>query len=501
VRVFVREYRFKGNTVFKSNQLARIVAPYQNREVDTEDLEEARRALTLHYVQAGYINSGAVLEDQSVQHGIVTFTLIEGRLSDIEVTGNKWLRKNYVRKRIALRAGPPLNLNEMRDTLLDLKGNPNIKRINAELRPGPVPGTSLLGVRLEENSPWHFGLQLRNDRPPSVGAEVLEALASHSNLSGNSDALELRYGIAERTRDGVDFSGVDNLGATYTIPVTARDTTLQLYYNRSDVAIIEEPFGDLDIESESFSYGFTVRQPIWRDFRREIHLGFTGERRESKTFLLGEPFSFSPGAVDGKTQVTAARFFQEWIERSLVQVLALRSTFSWGVDLFGATDDGTARDGKFLTWQGQAQYVRRLFGTQNQFLANVAYQWASDPLLSVEQFSLGGLNTVRGYRENQVVRDSAVFASAEFHLPVWLSRNAEPILQLAPFFDYGEGWYLDAPTPRRSSLMSAGIGLLFTPNKKIFAKIYWGHPFRDFDNSDDDLQDYGLHFRINVNFF
>src|SRR5687767_2423110 len=63
-RVLVREIRVIGSTVFTKAELARVTAPYVNRELSAEDLEALRRELTLLYVNRGYVNSGALLPDQ-----------------------------------------------------------------------------------------------------------------------------------------------------------------------------------------------------------------------------------------------------------------------------------------------------------------------------------------------------------------------------------------------------------------------------------------------------
>src|SRR5687768_9448833 len=73
--IIVREFRFDGNTVYSDEVLSQVTAPYVNRPVTLDDLEEARRAITLKYVTNGYVNSGAVLPDQSVRDGIVTYRI------------------------------------------------------------------------------------------------------------------------------------------------------------------------------------------------------------------------------------------------------------------------------------------------------------------------------------------------------------------------------------------------------------------------------------------
>ena len=85
VRVFVREIRVVGSMIFSAEDLAKVTAPYVNREVTTEDLEALRLTLTRLYADRGYINSGAILPDQPVAEGVITYQIIEGRLTAIEV--------------------------------------------------------------------------------------------------------------------------------------------------------------------------------------------------------------------------------------------------------------------------------------------------------------------------------------------------------------------------------------------------------------------------------
>ena len=206
---------------------------------------------------------------------------------------------------------------------------------------------------------------------------------------------------------------------------------------------------------------------------------------------------------NGINEISALRLSQEWIDRTLNQVIAFRSTVSIGLEVFGTTDGGTERDAKFVAWLGQFQYVRRLFNTQNQLILRTDVQWSDDPLLSLEQVSVGGASTVRGYRENSLVRDRGVVSSIELRLPVLVNKLGAPVVQLAPFFDFGAarnvGPGRDSPPPR--TITSAGIGLLLSPNKHVNASLYWGHAFRDFDTAENDPQDLGLHFRVAVDAF
>lgn len=500
VEVLVQRFEFKGNTVFGDDELRQLLEPYRGRQIDTEELESARRALTLHYVNHGYISSGALLEDQPVTNGVITLTLIEGKVSHIGVEGNRRLRTSFIRRRLKRHAGPPLNIAHLQNGLLALKDNPNVKRINAELKPAAVRGSSLLDVKVAETIPWRLSFEVRNDRPPSIGGEVFEVTAGHANVTGHSDELTFRYGLVHRDDHGASISDFDDWGISYSVPVTAADTALRIYYDRNDFSVIEEPFAELGISSESQIFGLSIRHPVLKTPKREIAFGAVAERRESATFLMGQPFSFGGGS-GGRSKEMVLRIFQEWIERSQSQVLALRSTVSFGLDVFDSTTSRDERDAVFVSWLGQAQYLRRLGDTQNQIVLNSLIQWASEPLLSMEQFSLGGASTVRGYRENQIVRDMGLAASVEVRVPVMTSPTGAALLQIAPFVDYGIGWNSRGTTPQPSDIASAGLGLLWHPHRKVDGRIYWGYAFRDFETRDSDLQDYGLHFKLSVSAF
>jgi len=494
----VAAFRFKGNHVFSEKQLAEIVAPYVGRTINAEELEAARLAVTAAYVQKGYVNSGAILDDQDLEGGVVVLTIVEGTLNEIEVRGNFWLRSNFIKRRVEHWAGPPLQVGRIQEALLLLNEQPMIVKVNADLQPAGEPGKSRLVVNVKEHFPFHAGLEFSNDRPASVGAEHLDFIGSDQSLTGNGDALDVRLGLINRTHSGWE-SSFDNFALAYTLPLSSWDTTLRLSYRQNDYTVIEEPISELGIDGKSNSFDITLRQPLYHTLNCQFALSVTGSRRHSESFLGGQRFSFSPGTVNGEENVSVLRFGQEWLYRSQQQVIALRSNFHFGVNAFDATMNGTDRDGRFFAWLGQGQYVRRLDQRGTQIILRADGQWTSDQLLSLEQFAIGGIDTVRGYRENEIVRDKGVIGSAELRVPLWINGIGKPIVQLAGFYDAGAGWSVDDITPDPKYLQSAGAGLIFTPNERINAEIYWAHRFTQIETTGKkDLQDYGLNFRVSI---
>lgn len=482
-RFFVREIVVSGNTVLQE-QIERLSRPLKRRSVTFEDLVCLRSKITELYVNHGYITSGAFLpNNQDLSSGVVQIQVVEGELEQIEISGLNRLRKGYVRSRLRMAATTPVRQQRLEKALQLLQLNPLIAQVNAELTAGSAPGRNLLLVEIQEAPAFNAAIATDNYRSPSIGSQQGNLVAAHENLLGFGDRLSAAYGVTQ----GLDLYEID-----YAIPINPADGRLSFGYSNSDTRIVEDEFEDFEIESETETFSLNLRQPIFREPEREIALGLSLDVRRRQTFLLDEPFSFSVAAEDGETRVTVLRFFQDYVERGSTRVLAVRSQFSIGLDALYATINDIGTDGRFIAWQGQFQWVQRV-SSRALLITKIGVQLTPDSLLSLEQISLGGVDTVRGYRENQIVTDNGVLGTLELRLPLTANSDA---LQLAPFIDVGTGWNDQAPDPETETLLSTGVGLrwLVTPNLSL--RLDYGIPLISVDDGGDSLQENGLHFSV-----
>jgi hemolysin activation/secretion protein len=500
-RVFVRQMRVTGSTVFSEQDFAAVTAPYVNRSVTSEDLEAVRLALTRVYLNKGYINSGAILPDQTVSGGVITFHILEGTLTEVTLEGQRWFREGYLRRRLTLEVGPPLNIGTIQERLQFLQQDDRIERLQAELSPGVRLGESALHVRVEERLPFLIALEFNNYQSATIGAERGLITVAHQNLTGHGDILSVTYGRSA----GLDLQ----IDTSYSLPLNARDTTVSVRYQRNASSVIEEPFTALDITSRSEVYTVALRQPLWRTLSQELALALSGEYLQSETLLLDEPFAFSPGTQDGKAADTALRLALEWLDRTPSRVLAVRSRLSVGVDALGATinDQADVPDGRFLAWLGQFQYGRRLGVQDIQLLLRLDVQLTTDPLLPLEQMAIGGRFSVRGYRENQLVRDNGLIASLESRIPLVRNTAWAEYVQVVPFVDFGWGWNRKVDTPDPTTLLSIGLGLRWGATWRVGiplrtqAEVFWGYKLKDVQTEGGNLQDKGLHLQFVVTAF
>jgi hemolysin activation/secretion protein len=499
--LFLRAVRFDGNTVVSDEELAAVAASYVGRLVSAEDLQELRYRLTELYVQKGYINSGAVLPDQDVVDGTIAYRLIEGQLSGITVTGNEGLRESYIADRLSIGAGPPLNVDQLRDRIQILLQDPLIDRLNAKLRPGPGLGQSLLDVDVQRAQPYEVYLSLDNNVPPSIGEFRGRISTVFHNLTGFGDTADLLYGRSQ---------GLTEVSGGFAVPVTPYDTSIGFRFDYNSAGVVEEPLRDLNIDSDLRSFEIFITQPVYQTPEQKLTLELGLARERNETTLLGREFSFSEGEHLGKSDVTILRFSQTWVSRSIDQVIAARSSVNFGLNAPGATENPEGLpDGQFASWLGQFQWVRRFGEAGPQLVFRTDVQLSNDALLPIERLSIGGAESVRGYRKNTLIRDSGVVTSLEARVPVFrlpipgLSQQAEDgIVQIAPFADYGYGWNKAGETFGPDHIYSVGIGLRWQPSPRLQAQVYYGHALHDANRQDSGgLQDNGVYFQIVAKLF
>ena len=134
-----------------------------------------------------------------------------------------------------------------------------------------------------------------------------------------------------------------------------------------------------------------------------------------------------------------------------------------------------------------------------------AGQYAIEPLISNEQFAIGGADTVRGYMESEELGDIGASGSLELRTPKltrWWEERLEQLYAFA-FYDAGvvgilEPLTIDGEKTSRLSLYSTGVGLRFAAFEGLAASLEWAYPLRDTDRI--ERGDSRLHFQVSYGF-
>lgn len=476
----------RGNSVLPAPVLREIAEDYLSRPLTLSDLYRLRDALTDAYLQAGYVSSGAMLEDPPLVDGVARLRIVEGRLDRIDVQTDGRFRADYFETRLRA-TGPVVHAGKLEARLQRFEQDPRIASVAAKLQPGETRGLADLQLSVRENPPWQAELELANNSSPSVGAENISLRASHLNPGGVGDRFSGNLRLAE---------GLQELSLDYARPLHHDDRSLSLYLRGSRSEVIDEVFAPLEIESRSITSGAGYRWPLRRSRGEQLDLSLAAEYRRSDAFLLGTGFSFSAGPEEGESRITALRLTLDWSQRGAGEVISASSRFSLGLDALGATEHrGDTPDGQFFAWLGRLQWARRLGWLDSTLIARGDLQLSDSPLLGMEQFAIGGAASVRGYRENTLVRDEGALASLEWRVPLYTEPGGS--LQIAPFIDAGYARHRQRETLGPRDIAGVGLAFYWQTGEHLSARLALAHALRDIEpDGEEDLQDEGIHFSL-----
>jgi hemolysin activation/secretion protein len=498
-RISVRKIKVIDSTVFSENDFNPVVQPFEGRDLTPEEILQAADAITQLYLNKRYINSRAipVTQEPITTDGVLVIRVIEGRLSEIEIQGTQRLNPSYIRSRINLGAGIPVNTIKLEEQLRLLRLDPLFTNVEASLRPTGKVGQSVLIVRVQEANPFSTSLSVDNYSPPSVGGERLGIELRDRNLTGMGDEIAgSYYHSLSGGSDAFDFS--------YQVPINAMNGKVKIRVAPNSSKITEPPFNQFGIRANQDLYEINYRQPLMRSPSQEfaLSLGFTYQ--DGQTFIFNQlptPFGIGPDK-DGVSRTSVIKFGQDYVRRDPQGAWLLQSQFSFGTGLFDATiNNDPTPDGRFFSWLGQVQRVQQLNDDHLLFI-QADLQLTPDSLLPAQQFVIGGGQSLRGYRQNARSGDNGFRVAIEDRITVQRNESGLSTLQLAPFIDLGAVWnQSDNPNklPNQTFLASAGLGLLWNQAlgiDRLSLRLDYGIPFIDLKDRGNNAQDDGFYFSL-----
>jgi hemolysin activation/secretion protein len=355
-------------------------------------------------------------------------------------------------------------------------------------------------VRVDEADPVVYGVSINNESAPTLGAEQVEVGFTHFNLTGGGDRFSAQY---VRSFAG----GLSHIEAAYQVPINPMNGTLRFSGEFISTAVVEPPFDDLNVEGDTYRYAMLLRQPLTWTPQEEFALSFGFTYTSGQTFFLDRlptPFGFGPDE-NGFSRTSVFSFAQDYVYRDPNGAWAASSQFNLGTLLFNATtNDYPIPDGEFFSWRGVLQRVQRL-GNDHLLIAQLETQLTPNSLLPSESFSIGGVNSVRGYRSGARSGDNGIRFFVEDRITVKRDGAGRPVIVLAPFLDMGTVWnHPDNPNTisGNSFLMGTGLGILvdnLSGFDGLSFQMNYGVPLIPLDDRGDDLQDHGFYFGINYN--
>jgi hemolysin activation/secretion protein len=532
----ITDFRVSGNTLLAPSRVDELLAPFVGPDRTLADTQAARDALQKAYEDEGFLAVAVSIPPQTVAGGVVRLEVIEARVGEVTVEneGIRWISDDRVRALVPhIRPGAVLLKKELEEDLRLANRNPD-RQVHPIVRAGTEPGTVDVALQVDDRIPFHASTALNDYRTPGTPVWRSVNTASYADLWG----LEHQATVSYQFSPFKDFSDIQIVTGSYQAPMPwSSDQSLFAYglYSDTASAIVTAP--GLGAVGKATNFGLRYQFglpgiPGWAGFKHRLSLGV--DRKDVKNVLVAgqqsilTPIRYEPWSLDYSASAIGEQIYAIGQFGLVVNQTGLihrgdRKDFQ--------TNRGGAKAGNIVTGDFEALTfslqsavrMRALLGLlgagrilelnhpagdfSDDWTLNLLAraQWASEPLIAPEQFTAGGVASVRGYLEGERFGDQGWSTQFELRTPTYrgflggfLGGRLRERVQLGAFFDMSTLYTLsttDGPTTS-TDLRGVGAGFRVGLFDHLSTELFVAYPIDATENSDNTR----IHFQVSAGF-
>lgn len=493
VRFDIHEFRVAGNSVLPAPRIEEVLYPYLGPGADFQRVAAAQAALAEEYRRTGYAAATVDIPEQELSGGVVRLLVVEGVVERLRVTGARYVSARRLAERLpSLRSGAVFHLPSAQRELSALAAES--RRLTPALQAGSAPGTVEVELLVDDALPWRAGLTLSNQASANTSDTRLNVDVGYGNLFQRDHAASLSWQVTPERRDEVNavvasyvarfrdspavlaLFGVrtnSDVSAAGGVGVLGKGTVLGARY----IVPLDAPAGG----SRSFTAGVD-----WKDFGDTTSVAGAELLTDIEYWKAMLAFSASSRGEASATRVDVG------IDLAMRHSGNRRSEFE---------DKRFKGESDFFYVSAALRHERRL-PLDWRAIVELSGRLTEDPLVSNEQYALGGLASVRGYLESEALMDlgaglrltlarsllpstagSGDAAGAGAAPASWSGgwRRFLRTLDAGLYVDWQGGW-LHEPLPDTADhlyLLAAGAGVSATGPGGAFGSLDLALPLRD----------------------
>jgi hemolysin activation/secretion protein len=486
----IEGFLVEGNSLLPEDKIQDALEPLTGKNRGSTDVEKARDALEQLYHKKGYPTVLVNIPEQTVDEGIIRLEVIENRIEKVNITGNRYVSMEKIKKTMpSFSPGEVIYAPEAQKEIGKINENPDITLTPAVI-PGKVPGAVDIELKVEDKPPLHGTVEISNRANPHTTDLRLNAAIHFDNLWQRDHSVAVQYQVSPENPDEVQvFSG------TYVLPVPWNtDQRLAVYGIKSD-------------GNTAFGEGFqTVGKGSVIGMRYVIPLA--PYKEYGHNLILGVDYKDFTEMDPANVNLPVTYFPLSLAYTSVLKDSRGSTQFNAGLNmsLRGFVSDQSEFAAKRSGAQGDYMYgTAGIERTQDlpggmKLYAKIDGQASSEPLINNEQYSAGGMESVRGYKETDVLGDNAIHGTFELRTMEILERcgigggrvKATPFA----FFDFANTFLEQALPGQKANqaIQGTGIGMRGLLGKSFEYDTAWGVALSSTDNT--RAGDSRMHFRM-----
>ena len=457
----IKTIELKGADALSEGERQRLLKPYINQCLGVPQLNQLLKVITDYYLEKGLVTSRAYLPQQDLSSGHLIVLVVEGRLEGLKGAENSKLSDRELAMAFPGKTGELVNLREIEQMVDQLNRLPS-NQATMELTPGQNIGGSEVLVKNTPQKPWRVGLSRHNDGQKSTGEQQWGTSLDWDSPLGLADQLALRGG-----HDAVSDHQKTSRNAMlyYNLPVgwwNVSYTYSQSEY-RSQIAANGFNFKQT---GDSQNHQLRLERVVHRDAVSKTSLN-TG-----LAYLRTNNFIEDSKLRESSNRITEAQFGINHGRRIASAFVNLDLGMQDGIgalDAQGDHDPGRGLpDARYRKYTATLSYLQpfMLGGESFSFSSLMTGQRSEDPLFSPQRMSLGGLSSIRGYKDQTLSGDSGGYWRNDLR---WSRPVTLPWLRPV-FAEYGTSLGYDQGVIRGDRYNGDQHGRMSSNSVELFAR-------------------------------
>jgi hemolysin activation/secretion protein len=537
--VSVREIRISGNTLIPTEEifkrmpqiynisdqpllktesrflydfriLHRIISDTsQPQEVSLRTIEGLVQYILSLYQKRNYagvyvfVPKGAIQQEKmELQDDILPIKVIEAPIYAVDIkyygtnqneVGQAYLRRDALEKWSPVKVGRIANQKSLDYFVNLLNLNPD-RHVSVLVSKGADPNTLKVQYDVFETNPWHYFIQVdnsgTNDRQWSPRAGVI-----NTNLLGIDDRFTTVYQAKPDSTIDDNYS----IYSSYDLPILGPRLRLNIYSGHSEFDINPES-GIFDFLGRGSFYGALLRYNVLQNKGWFFNVTSSYSHERSKVTPSLFPTATSDVEMDlfglGAELSRSSDVSNTALSFNRVQSIGGSSRRRFQLARTQADPDFSI----YTVSASHNQYLDR--NKYHQLKSNCRWITSDERLVPAKMTSFGGMYSVRGYDEYEVVADGGLLASIQYEFD-WLrydravehpadSNQVSPageteLTKLSPliFMDYGRSDIKDSVIGEKPNvtLWSVGVGSVIELGGNLSGAVYYGYPLRETDDT------------------
>jgi hemolysin activation/secretion protein len=415
-RFDIDEFRVEGADSLPQIAIEEAVYPFLGPRRTSDDVEKARAAVEKAYHDKGLQTVAVAVPQQDAQRGFIVLKVTENRVGRLRVKNSRYFDLATIKQNASsLKEGTLPNFKEVTKDIVSLNRWPD-RRVTPALRAGITPGTVDVDLNVEDTLPLHGSAELNNRQSPSTTPLRESYSLRYDNLWQLGHSMTVTYQDAPlNRRDTMVISG------SYMARTDYDWLNVLIYGLTSNSSVATVGGANVVGPGEVIGARAVLTLPTRGELFHTLSMGID-YKHFAQTLSLGRdafdsPVTYAPLVASyGATWQGDGRLtqFNTSITAGLRGIGSSPEEFD--AKRFKAT-------GSFIHLNADVSHTQDL-PEGVQLFAKMQGQVADQPLVSSEQFSIGGQDTVRGYLESEGLGDYGVAGTLELRSP-----NIAPYLE------------------------------------------------------------------------